>query len=226
MLRQAIGAGADEPISIGENLFAVSPIATALFESVPVLVDRALVHRTEVATLDHAIDALAASKGAQVAAYYPRLDAVASVDYDNPNQRVLLGGARFDGTWVLGVRLSWRLGDALAAGPALDAIGAQIQQLRADREGLRRQLEIALAEVRQAIDVAELSRGTTAQARAAAEESYRMRVELLAADRATAVELVDAETELTRTRIAEIDVLIDLRRALSDLSYILGEDHP
>ena len=52
------------------------------------------------------------------------------------------------------------------------------------------------------------------RASTAAEESYRVRRELLAADRATAVELVDAETDLTRARIASLNARVDLRVAL------------
>lgn len=222
-LRQAIGAAPDETLSIGENL-AVAPTLAALGEPMTTLVDRAVAQRAEIATLDRAIAALEASKGAQIAGYYPRIDATASVDYDNPNARVFLGGARFDATWVVGLRLSWKLGDALGAGPALDAISAQVEQLRADREALRRQLETGVAEVRQGVENAIFSRETTAQARIAAEEGYRMRTELLGADRATAMELVDAETVLTRSRGAELDAFIDLRIALSDFSYTLGED--
>ena len=150
--------------------------------------------------------------------------AFASVDYDNPNSRVFLGGERFDATWMAGVRLSWRLGDALAVAPQQDQLRAQVIALRADKENLARQLELAIADALRAVRVAVATRETTIEAEAAAEEGYRIRAELLANDRATAVELVDAETELTRTRFQEVDALIDLRVALSNLAYALGEE--
>jgi outer membrane protein TolC len=49
---------------------------------------------------------------------------------------------------------------------------------------------------------------------AAAEESYRVRRALQGAGRATAVEVIDAETELTRARVDLIDARIDLHVAL------------
>ena len=59
---------------------------------------------------------------------------------------------------------------------------------------------------------------------AAAEEGWRVRKELLAAERATAVELVDAETELTRARIAALNARVDLRVALTQLQHAIGDD--
>jgi len=65
---------------------------------------------------------------------------------------------------------------------------------------------------------------TSQKGLAAAEESYRVRKELLNADRATALELVDAETELTRSRITALNARVDLRVARSQLDHALGND--
>ena len=51
-----------------------------------------------------------------------------------------------------------------------------------------------------------------------------MRRELLNAERATAVELVDAETDLTRARIASLNAKVDLRVAMTQLAHALGND--
>ncbi len=219
-LRQLIGAGPDEVLTIGEDVMAV-PVLPAL-GSIETQVGVALKQRSEVASLDLAIAAIDRNVDATRAGLFPRLDAFGQANYDNPNSRILLGGDEFNGSWAVGLRLSWKLNDALSVDPAIDAARAQIAQLRADRDTLARGLEIAIADATRAVKVAVETRATTVEAKAAAEESYRIRKELLAADRATAVELVDAESELTRTRIQEIDALIDLRIALSDLDYALG----
>jgi outer membrane protein len=51
-----------------------------------------------------------------------------------------------------------------------------------------------------------------------------VRQALLAAQRATAVELVDAETELTRARITSLNARIDLRIAMVELKHAIGAD--
>ena len=55
-----------------------------------------------------------------------------------------------------------------------------------------------------------------------AETAYRVRKDQYLAGRATNVELTDAETELTRSRIEYIDALIDARIAAVRLEYALG----
>jgi outer membrane protein len=65
---------------------------------------------------------------------------------------------------------------------------------------------------------------TSMKGLSASEEGYRVRRELLNADRATAVELVDAETDLTRARIAAINARVDLRVAIAQLRHALGQD--
>ena len=74
------------------------------------------------------------------------------------------------------------------------------------------------------LQLAQISLATTQKGLAASEEGYRVRRELLNADRATAVELVDAETDLTRARIAALNARVDLRVALAQLAHALGQD--
>ena len=76
----------------------------------------------------------------------------------------------------------------------------------------------------QAVALAQRAFATSQKGLAAAEESYRVRQALLAAQRATAVELVDAETELTRARITALNARVDLRVAIAQLAHALGSD--
>lgn len=221
-LRQAIGAGPNEVLVIGEDVFATPPL-TGMNLSVEEQVKTAMAQRSEVAALDLAIRSLTRSMDATRAALFPRLDAFAQANYDNPNSRVIFSGAEFNGSWAAGAKITWNLNGFLGVDPALDATSAQVVQLEADRENIARQLEIGVANIVSGVQIAVETRRTAGIARAAAEESYRMRMALLASDRATAVEIIDAETELTRTRIQEVDALIDLRVALAELRFALGE---
>jgi outer membrane protein TolC len=221
-LRILIGAKADETFAIGEDVRA--ELEVPAIEAAPALADAAMGRRLEAKALDVAIDALGYQKKTNLADRLPRLDAFASANYDNPNQRIFLGSDEFNGTWAVGAQLSWKLNDFLAAGPTEDAQDAQVQQLLADRERLTYGVRTEVLATRQSVDLAQQSLATTAQGLSAAEESYRVRKELLAAERATIVELVDAETELTRARIAAIDARIDLRIALARLRHAAGLD--
>ncbi len=76
----------------------------------------------------------------------------------------------------------------------------------------------------QAVTLAQRSLATSQKGLIAAEESYRVRQALLAAQRATAVELVDSETELTRARITALNARVDLRVAMTQLAHAVGND--
>jgi len=76
----------------------------------------------------------------------------------------------------------------------------------------------------QAVQIAVHALDTSAKGLVAAEEGYRVRKELLAAERATAVELVDAETDLTRARITALNARVDLRVAMAQLAHAIGDD--
>jgi outer membrane protein TolC len=74
------------------------------------------------------------------------------------------------------------------------------------------------------VTIAQRALATSKKGLDAANESYRVRQALLAAQRATGVELVDAETELTRARIAALNARIDLRIANVELAHAIGAD--
>lgn len=221
-LRLLIGAPSDEKLAAGEDARAeVTPPAPQNLDD---LMKQATANRLEFRALDLAIQAREKQRESERANAFPRLSAFATADYANPNQRVFPQVDEFKFTWQAGVQLSWTLNDTLLERANQRRIRAETNQLRADRESLLRGTRIQVLAAEQGVQTALLSLVTTAKGLAAAEESYRVRRELLNAERATAVELVDAEADLTRARIAAIDARINLRIALAELKHALGED--
>lgn len=218
-LRLIIGAPEGQALQIGEDIRGdvAVPDATALTELM------AKAHtRVEFRSVDNGIAAKAAQQKAERANLYPRLSAFASTDYANPNQRQFPQEDKFKLTWSAGIQLQYTLNDVLLSRRADDRLQAEINELRADREQLDRGTRIQVLSAQQAVLVAQHALLSSAKGLEAAEEAYRVRQALLAAQRATAVELVDAETELTRARIAALDARIDLRVALVQLAYASG----
>src|SRR6185369_3663698 len=111
--------------------------------------------------------------------------------------------------------LTWTLNDTLIEHANQNRLRAEIDELRADRENLLRGTRIEVLQAQQAVQLAQLGYATSQKGLAAAEEGYRVRRELLNAERATAVELVDAETDLTRARVSAINARVDLRVAMT-----------
>ncbi|HSR96046.1 MAG TPA: TolC family protein [Kofleriaceae bacterium] len=221
-LRLLIGAPAGEPLAIGEDIRGAitAPAAGSLDD----LMTTAKRQRLEFRSIDTGIAAKDSQRAAEKANVLPRLSAFAVADYADPNQRIFPAKDEFKLTWSVGAQITWALPDALQSRATDHRIRAEADELRADRESLERGTRIEVLAAQQAVSLAQHSLDTTQKGLAAAEEGYRVRKELLNAERATAVELVDAETELTRSRIAALNARVDLRVARAQLDHALGND--
>jgi outer membrane protein TolC len=220
-LRLLIGAPS-EPLAIGEDIRA--DVAGATIGKLDELMGTAKQKRLEFKAIDTGIQAKESQRAAEKANLWPRLSAFGVADYADPNQRVFPQQDKFKLTWSIGAQLTWTLNDALVSRTTDRRLTAEANQLRADRDNLERGTRIEVLAAQQAVTIAQHALSTTQKGLAAAEESYRVRKELLNADRATAVELVDAETELTRARVAALNARVDLRVARAQLAHALGND--
>jgi outer membrane protein TolC len=220
-LRLLIGA-TDEPLAIGEDIR--TELSAPASADVDDLLKRATEHRLEFKVLDVGIRAKERQREAERAGQFPQLSAFATVEYANPNQRMFPQVEEFKLNWYLGLQVTWTINQTLFGQTTVDRLRAEAEQLRADRENLLRGTKLEVLAAQQAVQLAQLALATSQKRLAAAEEGYRVRRELLNAERATAVELVDAETELTRARITALDARVDLRVALVQLSHAIGAD--
>jgi outer membrane protein len=221
-LRIQIGAPGDEVLAIGEDVSADLTVPAA--GATDALVDEAARARLDVKVLDAGVIAKTRQRDALKAGRYPKLSAFAQVDYANPNQRIIPQHDEFDLTWAAGVQLTWTLNEPLITNAKLDQAAAEIRELREDKNRLLDGVRLEIVAASNAVALAQKALSVTAEGLAAAEESYRVRKELLAGERATAVEIVDAETQLTQARFAAINARIDLRVALAQLEHATGQD--
>jgi outer membrane protein TolC len=222
-LRMLIGAPGDEQLTVGEDIrleLDVPKTAGKLDD----LMSEAKQKRLDFKTLDLGILAKEKQRKSEQASQYPRLSAFATADYANPNQRVFPQEQKFTFTWAAGLQLTWTLNDMLTERTTDRRLVAETDELRADRESLERGARIEVLAAQQAVAIAQHALTTSQKGLVAAQESYRVRQALLAAERATAVELVDAETDLTRARISALNARVDLRVALAQLVHALGND--
>jgi outer membrane protein TolC len=220
-LRILIGAQPEEQLAIGEDVRADVPIP--MLGHAEDLAREALGKRLEMRTLAAAENGLVRVAQSQKADRYPRLSAFAQANYDKPNQRAL-GSTDLQFTWAIGAQITWSPNDFLVADTRVDDTDAKIRAISADRESVSDAVRAEVTSYVEQVDISRQALVNTQQALTAAEEGYRVRRELLDAERVTAVELVDAESELTQARIAAIDARIDLRITLARLQHALGND--
>ncbi len=221
-LRITIGADSAERLTAGEDMRV--DIAAPATGTLDQQMTQATSRRLELKILDKGIEAKTLQRESEKASRYPRLSAFAQADYANPNQRVFPQTNEWNFTWSAGLQVTWTLNETLLAKTTLDRLRAETDELRADRENLLRGTRIEILASQQAVILAQQSLATSEKQLAASKESYRVRRELLNAERATAVELVDAETDLTRARISAVNARVDLRVAMAQLAHALGED--
>jgi len=221
-LRLLIGAPVREPLAIGEDIRA--DVAVGEAAQLDQLMTSAARQRLEFQVIDTGIQAKDSQRAAEQANLLPRLSAFGTADYADPNPRVFPQEDKFTFTWQIGAQLTWTLNDALISRTTDHRLRAEANELRADRENLEHGTRIEILAAQQAVAIAQRSLATSQKGLAAAEEGYRVRKELLDAERATAVELVDAETELTRARITALNARVDLRVARAQLDHAIGND--
>ncbi|MFN0248352.1 MAG: TolC family protein [Kofleriaceae bacterium] len=222
-LRILIDEPSGTPLSIGEDIR--QELAAPTKTSIDDAMKAAREQRLDFKVLDTGIVAKEKQRAAEKASLYPTLSGFASAEYSNPNQR-FFGNAdsEFNFSWAAGLQLSWTLNDTLFAKTTDRRLRGETDGLRADRENLDRGARIQIIASQQAIENARTALETSKKGLAAAEEGYRVRRELLNAERATAVELVDAETDLTRARITALNARVDLRVAIVQLEHAIGND--
>jgi outer membrane protein TolC len=215
-LRTLIGATDGEPLAVGDDIASVDARALAEVRAAPPASRwrSAAGQRPEIQALREAERSARSDAKAAIADYLPRLSAFGEVAYDNPNARAFPQEDEFSSSWTAGLQLSWDFNAALGAPRTREAAFARAGARRAQAAQQAEQVRADVLAARQAVDQAEVAISVGERGLAAAEESHRVRRALQGAGRATAVEVIDSETELTRARVALVDARIDLHVAL------------
>ena len=222
-LRTALHDGQGAPYEIGEPLLAdLAPIPGQNdFNS---LLSESLGHRPELASMLETARSLHAQASASRVDVLPKLDAIGSAQYANPNPKYFPPANVWNGTWLAGGAITWSDVDVLVgvttgSGSESRARASEAQAAQM-RDGIRDEVLSAWQSVREA----EVAIDSTKRSLAAAEESYRVRRALFRADRATSTELSDSENALTRARFDTVNARIDLRIARVRLIHSTGRD--
>src|SRR6185436_5390351 len=118
--------------------------------------------------------------------------------------------------------LSWLFSGVPAALAETAQAAARAQALVAERRRLIDQITNQVFAAARTLTQSQSAIHSAERGLALAEESQRVRQALYAAGQATTVELLDAESELTRARFGMLDTQIEARVAEVRLEYALG----
>jgi len=221
-VRIALNLPKDKVLVVGIDVMSIAPPAS--LPQLSTLQDQALDKRLEIRSLDETELSLKEVESVTRAGLYPRVDVFADVTLANPNQRYPFSGQEWNTTWDVGVRASWTLNDTFTTLGAAAENRARVTQIAEQkktlRDGLRLEVAAAYAEIKKSgaqIDAA--TRGL-----AASEEGLRVRRELFLQGKATNVEMLDSETEVTRARLRRLDAQIGLIVAQIKYDHAIGND--
>ena len=186
------------------------------------LLRRARENRPELAQLRHLARAHDRRATAASNAGLPNLFLDASVDYANPNLRVVPAQNGFLPTWEIGLALAWSPNEALLGHHRARASRAQAAAARARvgavEDGLAREVADAVA----SHEAARVELEAAHVGIAAAEAAHDARLAQLSAGQVVAREAALTSLDLTRARLALLDAGVSARLAEARLRHALG----
>jgi outer membrane protein len=178
--------------------------------------------RPELRAFDAEYGAQERATAAERAGYVPRLELFGNATYANPNSRVFPQQEEFRGSWEAGVRATFLISDIPSTGARVRGSEAATRAIAAERASLSDQIRLQVMSAWNDRAEARVAEKTTVRRLTASEESYRTRRLLFQNGRATTVELLDAEIELTRARLEAVNARIDARVSEVRLAYAIG----
>jgi outer membrane protein TolC len=221
-LRTLMHAPADRSLEVGIDV--LTPPVAPKVEGTDALLAEALRNRLDIQAVEEQRAYLEKVADVTAASYAPRLDAFADATLADPNQRIVPNQEKFNFTWDVGARLTWVVNDTFSTIGSVKQARARTAQVDAQKQALvdavRLEVTSAQADVAKAIPSIEAAdRGV-----AASEESLRVTRKLFAFGKATGTQLVDAETDLTSSRLRKLAAHVNLIAAQIRLEHAVGRD--
>jgi outer membrane protein TolC len=180
--------------------------------------------RAELHGLDAAESAARAQASVARAKYLPTVGAFASATYANPNPRYFPPEAAWHATWAIGVSATWTPTDIPGAHASASEADARGDALVAQRNALRDALALEIAQYFESVRAADARVVATDKQLESASEAQRVSRSLFANARATTSNVLDAETDLARARLAWVNARVDARVARVRLEHAAGRD--
>ncbi len=219
-LRTLMHVEPDAPLAIGIDVIEEQPQGDN--RKLAELVQVALANRPELKALDKTRKSLEEATAVVRAGYYPRLDAFANTMYANPNPRVFPSAEKWDLSWDVGLRLSWRVNDTFTTLGHVREMEANTVKIKQSRKALEDGIRLMTTKAYYDIETALSAIEAANKSEEASETALDDRRKLFRGGRATSTEMVDAETLLTATRWSRLDAHINLLVARAQLDLALG----
>ncbi|MFC1642688.1 TolC family protein [Myxococcota bacterium] len=218
----------NEPVreyQVGESVRTPPPTA-GKEAPLSTLVSEAHQRRLELKAIGEADRSLRRSLEVVEAGKLPRLDAFGEFNYARPNRNYMFDAEKWHSNWMVGAQLSWKVNDVFANNASALELEANRRKMQAQIENLKRGLRMEVTSAYLDEKKAFVAASTAQRGLQAAQEAYRVAVDLYRVGRATTTELIAAEQELLAASLKEVNAAIDYRLANIRLAHATGRDVP
>lgn len=220
-LRTRLDLPGSGPLAFSERITQITdaPYPGASVES---LVDRAYRVRDELVAARSLVDANEATGRAERGAQWPGLVVAGALDYAQPNRLFTPPNEDFEVSWSVSAILEWSPDAAWAASRRSRRARAETSRATAGVERIRDAVRIEVTRAAARYRAAEVGFEAATRGLAAAEEALAARRRGYELGVFDATDLVDAELDASRARLAVVDAGVDLRIRRARLRRAVG----
>jgi outer membrane protein len=187
------------------------------------LINEALQNRIELKALDFKLKSAKENIDVVKSAYYPFVSLFSNYYYQNPNLRIQPPVDKFNGTWDVGINLSWDVWNWGNTSSQVTQAEQTFIQGKVNYDQLKESIELEVNQnylnvvyFKQRIDVSE-------KAVEQANDNYTVTKDKYNVQLATSTDIVDAEASLFQTQTNHTNAIIDYRIALIKLYKSIGK---
>lgn len=224
-LRIAIDAAPGERLLVAEDVLSrPARLVNQAGTEARTLFREALSKRLEVRSFERLAYSLEQAASVEHSRALPEVHVVGNLTYANPNSRVFPLAQEWNGSWDVGLQAVWRVNDVGGASARGRRLAAQASQARADRRRLEQGVWLEIVSALGELKRAHVSVDAARRGEVAAEAALVARRALQQYGRATALELLEAETAHLRSRSSLVEAHVALRVAGVRLDHAVGRD--
>lgn len=214
-----LGLPDNTPIALDSNTI----LGAKTIQPLPYYIQKSTDERADLKALDMQQKAAEAGIKETQSGLYPKVSVLADYDYLRPNPRIIPPLDKFEGTWDVGVRLSYNLTDLYSDKNKADASRARYAEAQANfaqlSDNIKMEINQNYLEYQQALQKIEVSATSVSQA----EENYKLVKSRYDNHIALLTDLMDANNYLLNAKINLISAKADAQLAYYKLLRSAGE---
>jgi outer membrane protein TolC len=207
--------------SLGEDLSA--PVTEVPSETEDELLAYAYEHRPDLMAVRKYVEITQHQLKSARGSAAPDVLARGSVQYSNPNLRVVPQQQRFEATWEVSAVVRWAFNDTIEGTGRARELQAELQQAYADVTLMQDAIRVDVAQGYNGMLAARSAIGSARLGLESAREGYRVTREQLQAGIVNTTTLLQAQAELIRAQVDVVESAIGVRIAKAQLRRAIGE---